>query len=57
MVDVSKAFDYLPREMLVAKFVAYGFDLKSMKLIKKILLERRYDEPLSIYSRFVGMTI
>ena len=24
---------------------------------KKILLDRRYDEPLSIYSRFVGMTI
>ena len=57
MVDVSKAFDYLPREMLVAKFVAYGFDLKSMRLIKKILLDRRYGEPLSIYSRFVGMTI
>ena len=24
---------------------------------KKILLNRRYDEPVSIYSRFVGMTI
>ena len=24
---------------------------------KKILLDRRYDEPVSIYSRFVGMTI
>ena len=26
-------------------------------LSKKILLDRRYDEPLSIYSRFVGMSI
>ena len=41
-----------------------GFDVKTSfasrprsRLIKKILLDRRYDEPLSIYSRFVGMTI
>ena len=26
-------------------------------IIKKILLDRRYDEPLFIYSRFVGMTV
>ena len=26
-------------------------------LIKKILLEGRYDETLSIYSRFIGMTL
>ena len=24
---------------------------------KKILLDRRYDEPLSIFLRFVGMTV
>ena len=28
-----------------------------LSYFKKILLDRRYDTPLSIYSRFIGMTI
>ena len=30
---------------------------ESSFIFKKILFDRRYDEPLSIYSRLVGMTI
>ena len=31
--------------------------IESSFIFKKILFDRRYDEPLSIYSRLVGMTI
>ena len=41
MTDVSKGFDCLYREVLVAKLLAYGSDFKSMKLIKQYLSNRK----------------
>ena len=42
MTEVSKAFDCLYSEVLVAKLVvAYGFDLKSMQVIKQHLSNRK----------------
>ena len=41
MTDVSKAFDCLYCEVLLAKLVAYGFDLKSIRLIKQYLSNRK----------------
>ena len=37
MTDLSKAFDYLSHELLIAKLEAYGFDEKSLKLIYNYL--------------------
>ena len=41
MTDLSKAFDCLHHELLVAKLDAYRFDLKSMKLIQQYLSKRK----------------
>ena len=37
MTDLSKAFDCLHHELLIAKPDAYGFDIKSVKLIQQYL--------------------
>ena len=39
--DLSKAFDCLPRELLIAKIDAYGFDKSSSKLIHSYLSNRK----------------
>ena len=34
LTDLSKAFDCLPLELLIAKLVVYGFDKSSLKLVQ-----------------------
>ena len=41
MMDLSKAFDCISHELLIAKLDAYGFDTKSLKLIYSYLNERK----------------
>ena len=41
LTDLSKAFDCLPHELLVAKLHAYGFDIKSVTLIHSYLTGRK----------------
>ena len=41
MTDLSKAFDCLHHELLIAKLIAYGFDIKSAKLIQQYLSNRK----------------
>ena len=41
MTDLSKAFGCLHRELLIAKIDAYGFDIKSVKLIQQYLSNRK----------------
>ena len=41
MTDLSKAFDCLHHELLVAKLDAYRFDIKSVKLIQQYLSKRK----------------
>ena len=41
MTDLSKAFDCLHHELLIAKLDVYGFDIKSVKLIQQYLSNRK----------------
>ena len=39
--DLSKAFDCLCHELLIAKLDAYGFDKKALKLVNSYLSNRK----------------
>ena len=39
-LDLSKAFDTINHELLLAKLDAYGFDKSSLKLIKRFRTDR-----------------
>ena len=39
-MDLSKAFDSMDHNLLIAKLYAYGFDKNSLKLIKPYLSDR-----------------
>ena len=41
MTDLSKAFDSLHYELLILKLGAYGFHIKSVKLVQQYLSRRK----------------
>ena len=41
LTDLSKAFDCLSHDLLLAKLEAYGFDYMSVKLLHSYLTDRR----------------
>ena len=41
LTDISKAFDYLHHELLIAKLNAYGFSLTALKLVHNYLSNRK----------------
>ena len=41
LTDFSKAFDYIPHDLIVAKLHAHSFSIESLKLINSYLTERK----------------
>ena len=42
LMDLSKAFDCLPHDLLIAKMAAYGFGERSLKLFLDYLSNRKH---------------
>ena len=40
LMDLSKAYDYLPRDLLIAKLETYGLDMASLSPLKNYLVNR-----------------
>ena len=40
MMDLSKAFDCIPHEFMIAKLHAYGFEIKCLELVHSYLKGR-----------------
>ena len=50
LMDLSKAYDCLPHDLIIAKLAAYGFKRKSLKLIYSYLTKRK--QRVKVFSSF-----
>ena len=41
LTDLSKTFDHLSHELIIAKLNAYGFNLAALKLVQSYLTKRQ----------------
>ena len=52
LTDLSKTFDCIPHDLLIAKLAAYGFDLKALVLICTYLKKRKQSVKQHINSTY-----
>ena len=58
LMDLSKAYDVLSHELLIAKLEAYGFSLNSLKLLYSYLSNRKQRVRIeSIFSEWIGIVL
>ena len=58
LVDLSKAFDCIVHDLLLAKLSAYGFDYSSLKLINSFLSSRKFRTKIgSSYSPYLDLLV
>ena len=58
LMDLSKAFDTLNHDLLIAKLHAYGFDKDSLKLVKSYLTDRWQRTKInSSFSSWLSLTV
>ena len=57
LMDLSKAFDTLNHDLLIAKIYAYSFDIKTLKLLHSYLKKRwkitKLNSSFSIWSKLL----
>ena len=57
LTDLSKAFDCILHELLIAKFAAYGFDHQSLRIMESFLSNRqqrtKINNAFSCYSEII----
>ena len=58
LVDLSKAFDCIVHDLLLAKLSAYGFDYNSLKLINSFLSDRKFRTKIgSSYTPYLDLLV
>ena len=58
LVDLSKAFDCIVHDLLLAKLSAYGFDYNSLKLINSFLCARKFMTKIaSSYAPYLDLLV
>ena len=58
LMDLSKAFDCLPHDLIIAKLHAYGLDHESLRLIRSYLSNRHQIIKLdSVFSSWIQTTL
>ena len=57
-MDLSKAFDWIVHDLLLAKLIAYGFNYNSLKLINSFLRGRKFKTQIgSSYSPYLHLLV
>ena len=50
-MDLSKAFDCIPHDLLIAKCATYGFDKNSLKYLHFLKIENNVSEKIMFVER------
>ena len=54
LTDLSKAFDWIYHDLLIAKWHANGLSLPALKMIQECLLDRKTKNKNSIFIQYMG---